>query len=122
MARSMVLYLMLLHRQTVLRPRMAGCCDSWSSSIPADLNAAAGIGLPDLGPGPGRRGHSGFRDPGFGKRARQRERVAGRALLPVLRLLHAVHRSRMRAASGLEFCQHRSVSDRAFTEVACDRG
>src|SRR4051794_41175005 len=39
-ARSIVLYLMLLHRQTVFSPRTAGCTDSDSSSIPVEANTA----------------------------------------------------------------------------------
>ena len=37
MARSIVLYLMLLHLQTVFRPRIAGC-SGWESSIVGEAN------------------------------------------------------------------------------------
>src|SRR6185436_17875920 len=47
MARSMVRYLMLLQRQTVFRPRIAGCSScSWPSSIVREPNTAARRPLP----------------------------------------------------------------------------
>ena len=79
---------MLLHRQTVFRPRSAGCWDSWSS-IPAALNTPRRPRLPHLrlrtrdG-----RGRGGRRQAELRKRPRERERTAGRPLFPDLRTPH----------------------------------
>src|SRR5688572_20852659 len=111
MARSMVLYLMLLHRQTVFRPRTAGCSDSWESSIPPALNIPCRWRLPDLRPRPWlRRGHARWRQPEFGQRTRERKRAAGGPLLADLGTLHAFYRSRMRAVRAWNFAAERALA------------
>src|SRR5215211_5193639 len=90
MARSIVLYLMLLQRQIVLSPRIAGCNDSSSlSAIPAALNTPALRRLPDARLGP-RGGGGGRRDrqPQLRQRAGERERPTRRPLLAHLRTPH----------------------------------
>src|SRR5205085_1201264 len=95
MARSMVRNLMLLQRQTVLSPRMAGCkgCSSFSGvSVMAWLptNRTGRAGLPDARV---RTGSGLDRGAARERELRQARRERGqhaRALLPDFRTLHAV--------------------------------